>query len=86
LGKELDIEDLFYHILGKTEEEVEDLLNEGDIEEEVFQKYNINFTQYCNIVIDLLPFTVPFLGLDKNQYHAFVDHEKRRAIVKLQIK
>jgi len=86
LSKEFDIEDLFYHALGKTEEEVEDLLNEGDIEEEMSKKYNISFEQYCDIVIDLLPFTVPFLGLDKNQYHAFVDHEKRRAIVKLQAK
>jgi len=86
LGKELDIEDLFYHVLVKTEEEVEDLLNEGDIEEEVSKKYNVSFEQYCNIVLDLLPFTVPFLGLDKNQYHAFVDHGKRRAIVKLQAK
>lgn len=54
-----DAEELFYYTLGKTEQEVEDAINthEIDIDEAVYNKFEIDFTTYCEIVRSLLPFT-----------------------------
>lgn len=82
-----DIEQLAYRAMGNTEDEAEIAINEGDIDEAIFEKYEISFEQYCKVVKDLLPFTPQVRsGLSDNLFHAFVDVEQQRAIVKLDVK
>ena len=82
---EWDIEELAYRAMGKTEEEAEKAINDGDIDEAIFEKYEISFEQYSQIVKDLLPFT-PHIqgGITGNLFHAFVDVKQQRAIVKVE--
>lgn len=82
---EWDIEELAYMAMGKTEKETEAAINDGDIDESIFEKYDTSFDIYCEIVKDLLPFTPKIkAGISGNIYHAFVIEENGsgRAIVK----
>ena len=82
---EWDIEELAYRAMGKTEEEAEKAVNDGDIDEAIFEKYEISFEQYSKIVKDLLPFTPQIQGgITGELFHAFVDVKQKRAIVKLE--
>lgn len=80
-----DIEELAYRALGKTEEEAENEINNGDIDEAIYEKYDCSFETYCLIVNDLIKFT-PLVRspLTDKCFHAFVDNEQQRAIVKLE--
>ncbi len=80
---EWDIEELAYRAMGKTAEEAENEVNNGDIDLALDDKYEISFDQYCKIVKDLLPFTPQIQGgISGDLYHAFVDIKESRAIVK----
>lgn len=82
-----DIEELAYRVMGKSEDETETAINTGDIDDAIFEKYEINFDQYCKIVKDLLPFTPQIkAGISGDIFHAFVDTKACRAIVKLDSK
>lgn len=84
---EFNIEELAYRAMGETEEGAEKQINEGDIDNAIYMKYETDFETYCKIVKDLLPFTQPIESpLSGNKFHAFVDNKKQRAIVKLDIK
>ena len=83
---EWDIEELAYRAMGKTEEETENEINNGDIDIAIYDKYEIEFDAYCKIVKDLLPFTqIVNSALSGKQFHAFVDNEQKRAIVKIDV-
>ena len=77
---EWDIEELAYRAMGKTEEEAEKAINDGDIDEAIFKKYEISFEQYSQVVKDLLPFTPQIQGgITGDLFHAFVDVKQQRA-------
>lgn len=78
-----DIEELFYRTTGKDSDQTDEAINNGDIDDAVFEKYEISFDTYCSIVKDLLPFTPKVQsGLTNQTFNAFVDHDENRAIVK----
>lgn len=82
---EWDIEELSGYALGKSEAQVEEMINNSTCEDELNEKYGIDFATYCQIVQDLLPFTpVVRSPLTNKDFHAFVVHEKdnSRAILK----
>lgn len=83
MSMDWDIEELAYRAMGKTEEETDKAINEGDIDEALHEKYEISFEQYSKIVKDLLPFT-PLVqaGISGTLFHAFVDVKQQRAILK----
>ena len=82
---EWDIEELAYRAMGKTEDEAEKAIDNGDIDEAIFEKYEINFEQYSQIVKDLLPFTPQIQGVISGELcHAFVDVKQQRILVKLE--
>ena len=84
---EWDIEELAYRAMGKSESETEDAVNDGDIEDAIYEKYEVSFSAYCQIVKDLLPFTqIVESPLSGSQFHAFVDNAQSRAIVKMEVK
>jgi len=86
MNNKWDIEELAYRAIGKTDEEAEKEINNGDIEQAVYDKYECSFETYCSIVNDLLKFT-PLVSspLTGKNYHAFVDTEQHRVIVKLDV-
>ena len=84
---EWDIEELAYRAMGKTDEETGNEINNGDIDEAIYEKYETDFDTYCKIVKDLLPFTPQIkAGISGNIFHAFVDAKESRAIVKIESK
>ena len=81
---EWDIEELAYRAMGKTLEEAEAAINDGDIDEALLEKYEIGFDQYSQIVKDLLPFTQKVRSALTGKWsHAFVDVKEGRSIVKI---
>jgi len=86
---EWEIEELAYMAMGKTEDETEDAINNGDIDDAIFEKYNISFEQYCDIIKDIMPFTPKVqAGISGKLFHAFVveNNGAGRAIVKQEVK
>lgn len=80
---EWDIEELAYRAMGQTEEQAEKSINEGDIDQAIFDKYGVDFEPYCKIVKDLLPFTPRVkAGISGDIFNAFVDMDANRMIVK----
>lgn len=89
MSVEWDIEELAYRAMGKTESETDTEINYGDIDDAICDKYGIDFDTYCKIVKDLLPFTPVLpssLSLTPKYFHAFVDNQQQRAIVKIEAK
>lgn len=84
MSLEFNIQELAYRAMGKTEQEKEDALNNGDIDEAIYEKYDTDFETYCGIVRDLLPFT-PLIeaGISGKSFHGFVDNAESRFIVKI---
>lgn len=82
---EWEIEELAYRAMGKTDEEAEKEVNDGDIDQAIYDKYGCDFETYCKIVKDLIKFT-PLItsSLTGKIFHAFVDVEQQRAIFKLE--
>lgn len=84
MSMDWDIEELAYRAMGKTEEEAEKAINDGDIDEALYEKYEISFEQYRAIVKDLLPFTPQIkAAISGTLFHAFVDVKQSKAIVKI---
>jgi len=82
-----DVEELAYRAMGNTSEETDKQINDGDIDEAIFDKYDCSFETYCQIVEDLIKFTPVFESpLTKTKFHAFVDASEGLAIVKEDIK
>ena len=86
MSMDWDIEELAYRAMGKTESEAEEEINNGDIDQAIYDKYECSFEMYCNIAKDLIKFT-PLVSspLSGTNFHAFVDTEQQRAIVKLDV-
>ena len=55
---EWEIEELACLACGKTEEETDKIIDDGDVDNLLNDKYEISFEQYCQIVKDLLLFTM----------------------------
>jgi len=55
-----DVEELAYRAMGNTSEETDKQINDGDIDEAIFDKYDCSFETYCQIVEDLIKFTPVF--------------------------
>lgn len=77
---EWDIEELACKVCGKSEEETDQIINDGSIDDLLVDKYEISFELYCQIIKDLLPFTVPVKTSFGNVFRGFV--EDGRLIVK----
>ena len=78
-----EIEELACFALGKTEDEADEIINNGDIDSLLIDKYDIGFEQYCNIVRDLIPFTIPAkTALNEKICYGFV--KDGRFIVKVE--
>jgi len=79
-----DIEELACFMMGKTEAETEEILNNGTVDDLLYDKYGIGFDTYCAIVKHLLPFTpVVTSELLGTKYHAFVNGDC--CIVRLEV-
>lgn len=70
-----EIEELALRACGKTEQETENFINESnDIEDLLYEKYEVSFEQYCKIVEDLIPFTpVMETAVTNTKVQGFVD-------------
>lgn len=80
---EWDIEELAYRAMGKTQEQAEEEINNGDIDDAIHAKYEVSFESYCAIIKDLAPFLPKVQSsLSGETFAAFVDSEENRAIVK----
>jgi hypothetical protein len=80
----VEIEELAGHVLGKSEEEIEEGINDGTLTDELEQKYGVDFHLYSEIVKDLLPFTpVVKAGLTGDHYHAFVVLDQPRGMARM---
>lgn len=80
-----DIEELAYRAMGRSEKETDEAINDEDIDQNIYNKYGTDFETYCKIVKDLIKFT-PLVSspISGKNFHAFVDTEQQRAIVKLE--
>lgn len=54
-----EIEELACLACGKSEEETDEIINDGAVDDLLLGKYDIDFEQYYDIVKDLIPFTTP---------------------------
>jgi len=68
-----EVEELACVVCGKSEEETEQVLNDSLVDDILYEKYEIDFETYYEIVKDLLPLTpVITTALTETRYHAFV--------------
>lgn len=87
MSLEWDIEELAGYVLGKSEEKVEEMINNSNTDDELNEKYGVDFDTYCSIVKDLLPFTPTVqAGLSGDHFNAFVIAKEQRMIVKQPVK
>ena len=73
--RDFEVQELAGHMLGKSEDEVEEMLtrDDGTLDELLFEKYGVEFEQFYIIVNDLIKFTpIVQLGLTGSRFHAFV--------------
>jgi len=81
-----DVEELAYRAMGIDESDIDGLLENGDIDQAVFDKYKISFEIYEQIINDLIPFTItnesPITG---QKFKGFVDAKQQRFIVKVKV-
>jgi hypothetical protein len=54
-----EVEELACYICGKSEDEIDEIINDGSINEILYEKYEIDFEQFYKIVDDLIKFTLP---------------------------
>lgn len=68
-----EIEELACYAAGNSESETEEIINNGRIDDLLWDKYGIDFECYKKVVKDLLPLTpVITTALLGKKYHAFV--------------
>lgn len=78
-----DAEELAYRAMGNSSDATDELINDGDIDEAIYEKYDCSFETYCKIVEDLVKFTpVQQSPLSGKKFHAFVDAAEGIAILK----
>jgi len=83
---DLDINELAYRAMGFTEEQVEEKINNlDDIDVDLDAKYGVDFETYRKIVKDLIFFTPKVHSAFGNPFHAFVDVENKRVIVRQEV-
>lgn len=80
---EWGIEELAGLAMGKTEDETEQMINDSTVDDELYERYEIDFETYVAIVKDLLPHTpVVEAALSGTKFNAFVTKENNRMIVR----
>jgi len=69
-----DIEELACKVLGKTDDELDEIISNGSIDALLMETHGIDFETYSQIVKELLYFT-PLVKspLTDEVYHAFVE-------------
>lgn len=78
-----EIEELACKACGLSEEETDEAINNGTIDDLLYDKYEICFEQYVKIVTDLIKFTLPAeAALTDETYQGFVNLETNSFIVK----
>lgn len=84
---ECEIEELAGYAMGKTEEDVDDMVKMSSVDDELFDAYGVDFDTYLKIVKDLLPFT-PLVrtGFHGELCNAFVLAKYNVMIVKQAVK
>jgi hypothetical protein len=83
---EWEIEELACKVLGKSDEEMDQIINNSEIDDLLFNKYEICFEQYCSIVKDLIPFTsIVKTELTETLCQGFVDNKNKCFIVKIKL-
>jgi isopentenyldiphosphate isomerase len=66
---------------------IDDTINNNEVDEILYAKYEVSAEQYYRIVQDLLPFTMPVeAGMTGEKYHAFVDVKESRMVVRKKVK
>lgn len=81
-----EIEELACLVCGKSEEETNEIISNYDVDNMIYNKYDIDIDTYINIVQDLLPFTSPVeTALTKEKYHAFINLKEGTIIVRRKI-
>lgn len=80
---EWEIDELACAVCGKNEEQTEQIINNGGIDEMLYEKYEISDEQYYNIIEDLMPF-LPLVqaAISGTRYHAFLRPTEQRMLVK----
>jgi len=68
-----EIEELAGYAMGKSEDEVEAMVNDSTVDDALAEKYGVDLDAYLQIVKDLLPFVpVTKTAIGEDNYHAFV--------------
>ena len=81
-----DAQKLACAILGVNYDDLVDEGRENEIEEALYEKFEIDMENFIKIVEALLPFTpVVQAGLTGNKYHAFVNEKESLMIVKQKV-
>lgn len=81
-----EVQELACAILGISYDNLVDEGRESEIEEILYEKFEISMEQFSNIVEALLPFTpIVEAGISGNKYHAFVNEKECLMIVKQKV-
>ncbi|MCR5037909.1 MAG: hypothetical protein K6A94_01030 [Bacteroidales bacterium] len=82
-----ELQELACAILGLNCDELINEDRENEIDESLYDKFEISMEQFENIVAALLPFTpVVKAGLSGKKYHAFVNEKEGLMLVKKEYK
>ena len=81
-----EAQELACAILGLNFDDLVDEGRENEIDEALYDKFEIDMEKFTNIVEALLPFTpIVRSGLTGNLYHAFVNEKESLMIVKQKV-
>lgn len=81
-----DAQDLACAILGMDYDEIVNEGRESEIEDALYEKFEIGMEQFCDIVKALLPFTPTVKAkMSGDMYHAFVNEKDGVMIVKQKV-
>lgn len=81
-----EVQELACAILGISYDDLVDEGRESEIEEKLYEKFEISMEQFFNIVEALLPFTPTVqAALSGSKYHAFVNDKECLMYVKQKV-
>lgn len=81
-----EVQELACAILGISYDDLVDEGRESEIEEKLYEKFEISMEQFFNIVEALLPFTpIVQAAVTGNKYHAFVNEKESLMYVKQKV-
>lgn len=81
-----EVQELACAILGISYDDLVDEGRESEIEEKLYEKFEISMEQFFNIVEALLPFTpIVKAAATGNKYHAFVNVKESLMYVKQKV-